>query len=145
MPPHTADDGKTDVYTEYHPRWLRRPVSTFWWLESWSYFAFILREVSCVFVAWFVVYLLWLVRAVAQGAPSYQEFLTWSARPGILVLNVISFAFLMLHAVTFFDAAPRAMVLHVGRNRVPARAVAASHYVAWAAASVVVCWILLGA
>jgi fumarate reductase subunit C len=144
MPPHVADDGKTDVYTEYHPRWLRRPVSTFWWLESWSYFAFILREVSCVFVAWFVVYLLWLVRAVTQGAASYQEFLTWSARPGIVVLNVISFAFLMFHAVTFFDAAPRAMVVHVGRSRVPARAVAASHYVAWAAASVAVCWILLG-
>ena len=41
------------VYTDYHPRWLRRHVSTYWWLEKPSYFAFILRESTCLFVAWF--------------------------------------------------------------------------------------------
>ena len=42
-------------YTEYHPRWLRQHVSTYWWLGKWSYFAFILREISSLFVAWAVV------------------------------------------------------------------------------------------
>ena len=54
-------------YTPYHPRWLGSAVSTYWWLERWPYFLFILREISSVFVAWFVVYLLLLVRAVARG------------------------------------------------------------------------------
>ena len=35
-------------YTEYHPRWLRQHVSTYWWLRKWSYFAFILREMRRV-------------------------------------------------------------------------------------------------
>ena len=100
-------------YTAYHPRWLRRRVSTYWWLGSWSYFAFVLREASCLFVAWFVVYLLLLVRAVLQGDASYQQFLAWSARPAILLLNITSFLFLVYHAFTFFDAAPRAMVVHI--------------------------------
>ena len=39
---------------------------------------FILRELSCVFVGWFVVFLLMLVRAVSTGAASYQQFLAWS-------------------------------------------------------------------
>ena len=65
----------------YHPRWLRRRVSTYWWLEKRSYFAFVLREGSCLFVAWFVFYLLLLVRAVLQGEAAYQELLAWSARP----------------------------------------------------------------
>ena len=97
-----------------------RHVSTYWWLESRSYFAFILREASCLFVAWFVVYLLLLVRAVLQG----RGQLPGSSWPGrrrraILALNVVSFAFLVFHAVTFFDAAPQAMVVHVGAPRVP--------------------------
>ena len=132
-------------YTAYHPRWLRRRVSTYWWLGSWSYFAFVLREASCLFVAWFVVYLLLLVRAVLRGDARYQQFLAWSARPAILLLNITSFLFLVFHAVTFFDAAPRAMVVHIGKTRVPNGLIAASHYLAWAAASAVVCWLLLGA
>ena len=120
-------------------------VSTFWWLEKASYFAFILRELSCVFVAWFVVYLLLLVRAVIQGDTSYQEFMAWSATAPILLLNVASFLFLMFHAVTFFAAAPQAMVVKVGPNKVPGSLVLAGHYAGLAAVSAVVCWLLLGA
>ena len=36
--------------------------------ERGSYLAFILRELSSIFVAWFVVYLLLLVRAVEPGS-----------------------------------------------------------------------------
>ena len=132
-------------YTPYHPRWLRHRVSTYWWLGSWSYFSFVLREASCVFVAWFTVYLLLLVRAVVQGEADYQQFLAWSARPGVLLLDGISFVFVVYHAFTFFDAAPRAMVVHIGKARVPASLIAGAHYAAWAAASAVVFWVLLGA
>jgi len=130
------------VYHDYHPRWLRRHVSTYWWLEKPAYFAFILREGSCMFVAWFVVYLLLLIRAAKQGDASYQQFLGWSATPGILVLNVVSFLFILYHSITFFDAAPRAMVVHVGRYRVPEHLILVGHYVTWAVASVVVWWAL---
>ena len=135
----------TPNYTDYHPRWLRRRVSTYWWLGSWSYFSFVLREASCLFVAWFVVYLLLLVRAVLQGEANYQEFMSWSATPAILWLNVVSFLFLVYHAYTFFDAAPRAMVVHLGKTRVPASLIAGGHYAAWIVASAVIFWVLLRA
>ena len=133
------------VQPEYQHHVLPPRVSTFWWLEKGSYFAFILREMSCVFVAWFVVYLLLLVRAVIQGDASYREFLTWSATTPILLLNIVSFLFLIFHAVTFFGAAPQAMVVKVGPNTVPGSLVLAGHYAGWVAASVVVAWLLLGA
>ena len=136
---------ETPDYTDYHPRWLRRRVSTYWWLGSWSYFAFVLREASCLFVAWFVVYLLLLVRAVLQGEVNYQQFLSWSATPAILWLNAVSFLFMVYHAYTFFDAAPRAMVVHLGKTRVPASMIAGGHYAAWIVASAVVFWVLLRA
>src|SRR5262245_52433801 len=72
------------VYTPYHPRWLRQPVSTYWWMEKWSYFRFILRESTCMFVAWGLVYLLMLIRAVSHGATAYAAFVAWSARPWVL-------------------------------------------------------------
>jgi fumarate reductase subunit C len=135
----------THVYTDYHPRWLRRHVSTYWWLEKWAYFAFILRESTCLFVAWFVAYLLLMIGAVAGGGDGYLRFLEWSALPWVLTLNAASLLFMVYHAVTFFVAAPQALVVHVGRRPVPARLVLIGHYAAWAAASAAVAWILLRA
>ena len=126
-------------------RALPQRLPTTWWLQKGSYFAFILREMSSVFVAWVVVYVLWLVAAVSQDEASYQAFLTWSATPGILLLNIVSFLFLVFHAVTFFDAAPQAMVVKLGPNKVPGSLILAGHYAGWAAISVVVAYFLLRA
>ncbi len=136
---------QSQVQPDYQQRELPPHISTFWWLEKGTYFAFILRELSSVFVAWFVVYLLLLVRAVTQGDASYQELLAWSTTTPILLLNIVSFVFLIFHAVTFFAAAPQAMVVKVGSNTVPGSLVLAGHYAGLAAVSAVVCWLLLGA
>ena len=134
-----------DLYTDYHPRWLRRHVSTYWWLEKPSYFAFILRESTCLFVAWFAVYLLLLIAAVVDGPDAYARFLAWSASPWLIVLNVVSFALMVFHAITFFDAAPQALVVHLGHTRVPGSFVLIGHYAAWIAASGGVIWLLVRA
>ncbi len=132
------------VYTEYHPRWLRRRMSTYWWLERRAYRFFILRELSSIFVAWFVVYLLLLVRAVSQGDSGYQQFLGWSRSPIVLLLNVVSLLFVVFHAVTWFNLTPQAMVVRVRGRRVPGVLIAGSNYLAWALASALVAWLLLG-
>ena len=59
------------------------------------------------------------------------------------IIAVVSFGFLLYHAVTFFVAAPQALVVHLGRKRVPANLVLAGHYAAWAVASAVVFWLLV--
>jgi fumarate reductase subunit C len=131
------------VYTPYHPRWHRTRVSTYWWLERRSYALFILRELSSVFVAWFVVYLLLLVRAVGRGQGAYQSFLDFSAHPVVLAVNVIAFFFITFHALTWFAVAPQAIVAHIGKKRVPAFLIAASHYGAWLVVSALIFWFLL--
>jgi fumarate reductase subunit C len=130
--------------TAYHPRWLRQRVSTYWWLEKPSYFAFILRESTCMFVAWTVVWLLLLMWAVVTGDAAYEQVMIWLASPWVLVLNMAAFAFLVYHAVTFFQAAPQAMVVHLGRRRVPGGALRVGHYAAWVVASLAVWWLLSG-
>jgi fumarate reductase subunit C len=131
------------VYTEYHPRWYRPQISTYWWLHRWSYMAFALRELSSVFIAWFVVFLLTLVHAVNQGGIAYHDFLKWSAEPGVLLANLVSLFFIVFHAVTWFNLAPQALVLRLGGKPVPGRLIAGGNYAAWVVVSLLVAWLLL--
>src|SRR5437588_11516031 len=86
------------AYTEFHPRWYRPRVSTYWWLKRGSYFAFILRELSSVFVAWSVVFLLLLIGAARDGGEEYQEFLAFARHPVVVGVNVVSLFFVAFHA-----------------------------------------------
>ncbi|GAA4623973.1 fumarate reductase subunit C [Actinoallomurus vinaceus] len=131
-------------YTEFHPRWYRPRMSTYWWLRRRSYLAFILRELSSVFVAWFVLYLLLLVSAVGQGATAYRRFLDWSATPWLLAVNLMAFVFIAFHAVTWFNLAPQAIVVRLRGRRVQRRRIVASIHLGWIVLSVLVIWLVMG-
>jgi fumarate reductase subunit C len=120
-------------------------MPTFWWLGKSSYFWFIFREVSSLFVGWFVVYLILLVRAVSQGVEPYRAFLDWSASGPILLLNLVTFVFVLYHAVTWFNLTPQAIALRSGGRRVPDSVIATAHFVAWGVVSVLAAWLILGA
>src|SRR2546422_2064129 len=75
-------------YTEYHPRWYRTHVSTWWWLARWPYLKFILREISSVFVAWFVAVLLLLIRALSHGPHAYCRVGHLLQKPRIVLLEL---------------------------------------------------------
>ena len=128
------------AYSVYHPRWYRPRMSTWWWVERWSHLLFILREVSSIFVAWSVVYLLLVVHAVSQGKP----FPNWARNPFVLSLNVVSLLFVVFHAVTWFNLAPKAMVVRLRGKLVPGSWITASNYLVWVLGSALVAWVLLG-
>jgi fumarate reductase subunit C len=132
------------AYTEHHPRWHRTRMPTLWWLGRRTYLAFIMRELSSSFIAWFILFLLLLVGAVSQGEDAYKRFLAWSAHPVVLGLNVLTLFFVVFHATTWFNLAPQAMVVRMGGRPVPGNWIAASNYVAWALVSALVAWLILG-
>ena len=129
--------------TEFHPRWYRQRVSTYWWIGSWRYLLFILRELTSVSVAWSVVMTLLLLRALLTGPDAYARFMHGMQSPLIIALNVIAFCFLLLHTITWFNLAPRAMPVRVGGKRVPEFLVAAPNYVLWLVASAAIAWFVL--
>jgi succinate dehydrogenase subunit C len=131
-------------HTEFHPRWYRAPVSTYWWMGSWRYLKFILRELSSVAVAWFVALTLLQLRALLQGAEAYARFAHRLAAPGMIATNAIAFCFILLHTITWFNLAPRATPVRMRGKRVPEFLVAAPNYALWVAASVIVGWLILG-
>lgn len=121
----------------------KKPVGTFWWLRRRSYLVFALREISSVFVAWFVVFLLLLIDAVGAGEDRYRQFLVWAGGSWVSALNVIAALFLLLHAVTWFDQTPQAFALRLRGRRVPRVWVAASIYLLWICLSVAVAALVL--
>jgi fumarate reductase subunit C len=150
------------------PVTYRQPVSRLWWLKKRTYFLFVMRELSSVFVAWFAVFLMVLVFAIGRGEASYQRFLEWAASPVVVVVNVVALAFSVLHTVTWFALTPQAMVVRfrsrqvramkevpvAGRwvpaatvvrvgGRLPAGAVIASQYVGLVVVSAFIAWLVL--
>jgi fumarate reductase subunit C len=121
----------------------REPVPLLWWTRRRSYLLFALRELSSVAVAWFVVHFLLLVTAVHRGPAAYREFLDWSASPLVLLVNLVALAFVVLHAVTWFNLAPKALVVRMQGQQVPPRMIAAGHFGAWFVVSAVVAFILV--
>ena len=129
--------------TEFHPRWYRKRLSTWWWLGEWHYLTFILRELSSLSVAWFVVLTLFQLRAFSHGLAAYMRFINRLESPVMIACNAIAFCFVMFHAITWFNLAPRAMPVRVGGKRVPEILVAAPNYALWLAVSAFVGWLLL--
>ena len=132
-------------YTSYHPRWFRKRISTYWWLERRSYLVFILRELSSVFVAWFVLYFLLLVRVIGLGDTAYQRFLEWSAHPLLLTVNAMSLVFIVFHAITWFNLTPAALAVRVRGKRVPPFFITAPNFVLWVIVSLLLAWLVVGA
>lgn len=120
----------------------RRPISTWWWLRKRTYFVFVMRELSSLFVGWYVVFLLLLVRAVDQGEAAYEDFLDWAASPVVVVVNLVAFAFIVLHTVTWFGVTPQAMALRVRGKPVPAPLVIGAQYVGLVVVSALVWWLV---
>ena len=135
---------ETPAYREYHPKPYRPRVSTYWWLFQRSYFRFILRELSSVSVAFFVVVTLLQISALSRGPEAYAAFQQWLKSPLLLTLNAISFLFVVFHTITWFNAAPRAMAIRVGGKRLPDLLIALPNYAVWLAVSAWVVWFLLG-
>ncbi len=151
------------------PVTYRQPVSRLWWLKKRTYFLFVMRELSSVFVAWFAVFLMMMVFAIGRGEAAYQNFLNWAASPVVVVVNIVALAFAVLHTVTWFALTPQAMVVRGpgGRQvramkevrvagqwvpaatvvrvggRLPAGAVIASQYVGLVVVSAFIAWLVL--
>jgi len=133
------------AYTEYHPRWFRRRISTYWWLGQWSYLLFILRELTSVFVAYWVLITLLQISALKAGPQAHAQFQEFLRAPLLVTLNAISLLFVVFHAVTWFNLLPQVLVLRVGGKRLPGAVIAAAHYFGWGVVSAAVAWLLVGA
>jgi len=122
---------------------LRRPQPALWWTKRGAYFLFMMRELSSLFIGIYVVLFLILLYKVSKGHAAYYAYLNflWS-RPA-MVFHLVALGFSLLHAFTWFNAAPKAMVVWRGEEKLPPAALIAPNYVAWLGITGVVLWMAM--
>jgi fumarate reductase subunit C len=112
------------------------------YLKQNAYRIFVLREVSSLFNAIYIVFFIVLLFLLGEGKDSYREFLSVLWSPPMMILHVVALAFALLHTVTWFNATGKAIVVRRGEERLPEAALAIPNYVAWAVVTVFIFWFL---
>ncbi|HEX9596271.1 MAG TPA: hypothetical protein VF982_05275 [Anaerolineales bacterium] len=120
-----------------------RPMPVTWWLKRKPYLVFMLRELSSVFVAIYVVWFLLLLRKLSEGPEAYAAFLEGLRSPLAILYHFVALGFALLHTITWFNLTPQAMPIRRGEERVPASMIILPNYIAWFVVSAVLVWIVL--
>lgn len=115
-----------------------RPMATTWWLGNRAYFLFMVRELTSVFIAVYLMLLLLMLHKLAVGREAYQAYLRLLATPGLLAFHIVALAAAVFHTVTWFNLTPMVMGVRFGETRVPPKIVAGVSYAAWIVVSIAV-------
>ncbi len=119
----------------------RVPVT--WWLRNRRYFLFMMRELSAVFVALFLLGVLIHLQALASHPAAYDRCLEWFARPGVVAFHVVAFAFAVLHTVTWFQAGAVIMPVRIKGKPVPTSLLVGGNIAAWLGLSAALAYVFL--
>src|SRR4051812_1269466 len=111
-----------------------------WWLKNNHYVLYMIRELTAVFAALWVVLFLGQIMANHRNA---DKWLTSFQNPGWLIFSVIAFVFVMYHSWTSFTATSTLLYLRMGKQAVPGSTLNGLMFVGWAVASIVIGVILL--
>ena len=117
-------------------------MSATWWLKRPSYVLFMLREFSCVFVGAYAVWFLMLLKRLSEGPEAYAAFLEGLRSPAAILFHVVALAFALLHTITWFQAAPRAVAVWRGEERLSDAKIILPNYAVWIVVSALLVWIV---
>jgi fumarate reductase subunit C len=120
------------------PRPYVRKVNRSWWLGQRRYIAYMIRELTSLFVGLYCVLLVLGLVRLAQGRAAWDGFLAALSSPLGVLFQLICLLFAAYHSVTWFALTPKAMPLTVRGESVPGKAIVGMHYGLWAVVSLVV-------
>ena len=120
-----------------------RPMARTWWLSTRAYSLFMLRDLTSVFIAAYLVFFLLMLRSIAMGRDAYEAYLRFLATPGMIAFHALTLAAALFHTITWFNFTPMVMGLRFGEKRIPPRIILGVTYAAWIAASIAMTSIVL--
>jgi len=101
-----------------------------WWTRRSNYFWYIVREFTSLPLA---LWLLWFLVEIRRAHSSL----------GFVIFSVIVLLFALYHSVTFLSLAGAILHFNVADRPIPSQLIVLSQFAAWAAASVVVGFVLI--
>ena len=126
------------------PHRLNRPISAAWFMKTSGYRFFMLRELTSVPIAAYLVFLIIVFWSVGAGQTEYDAVVAMLTSPEGQIFHAVVFVSAVFHTVTWFNAAPKIQVVRVGEERVPDIFVAiGTGYAPWLVVSAFVYWFAL--
>lgn len=123
---------------------LVRPYPKDWFLRTRPYRLFMLRELTSVCIAGYLVFLLWWLYRLGRGPEDYQALLSIVRHPVSLGLHTIALIAAAWHAITWFNLTPLVMPMRIGEDKVPNVVIAiATGYGPWLVVSGCILWATL--
>ena len=113
-----------------------------WWLQHPRYVAYMIRELTSLFVGLYCALLVVGLIRLSQGHAAWDGFVAALSGPLGVAFQLVCLVFETYHSVTWFALTPKAMPLMMKDQPVPGIVIVGAHYVAWAVVSIVV---LIGA
>ena len=105
-----------------------------WWMMKKTYALFMVRELTCVFVGGYALFLLVLATRLADP----QAFAAWLNCPLLILFQIIALPMVLYHSFTWFNLTPKVMVVWRGEERVSPLLIAGANYVAWVILSIAI-------
>jgi len=140
---HYTGSDANPRYQRYRPRWYSPRMSIFWWTRKKPYVHFIIRELTSVFVAAYAVVLILQLRSLMEGPEAYEALMAAFSTPFSIVLHGIILLAVIFHSITWFKLAPTAMVIKLGKKRIPGNLIIATNFLMWIVLSVAVAWLVI--
>lgn len=114
-------------------------LSPAWWLKSRRYFLFMMRELSSVFIAAFVLLFLYQLFAPEDYAARRSALGEWP----FVAFYAVALVFSLLHTITWLGVMGRVQVVRIGAFTVPPKLVTAGAFVGFFLVSAAVGYIFL--
>ena len=108
-----------------------RKMPNTWWLKNGFYRAYMMREVSCIFITIYTVVLLVGLVRLYQGPDAYAAWLAALQSPLSIAGSIIMLISTMYHSISWFKVAPQAMPLQVAGVWINAPLLVGLHYAAF--------------
>lgn len=113
-----------------------------WWTHKRSYRLFMLREISSVFLAIFLLGYVGRLQALAEGEAAYYNYMEDVGGFFGVVWNILALITVAYHAWTWFHASGVIAQVRLGGKLVPATTIVNTNLALWGAASVILFFIL---
>jgi fumarate reductase subunit C len=117
-----------------------------WWLKNKRYFAYMVRELTAVFAALWVILFLVQIPLMSAGRENLPVYLKW-LHDWILggwwpLFSVVALFMVCYHAVTWFVLMGTVMWVRVGKRPIPSQLIVTAMFLAWIGVSLVIAFFI---
>lgn len=112
-----------------------------WWLKKTHYFMYMMRELSAVFAALWVVLFLAQIPAMASGGtnlPAFVKWLDFIHSPGWVVFSMVALVFVLYHAFTWFNLMGTVLYVRMGKTPMPGSLIIGAMFAVWLGVSIII-------